>query len=91
MQEGSWNKIGILQKLLSIYTAAEVEWILWMEPDAIFDDPSFTIPFEFYQGMDIVTVANPQKAADGDQDGKGFGNTQTFRSLHREEMAKCYA
>ena len=40
-----------------------------MEPDAIFDDPSFTIPFEFYQGYDIVSVADPQNAAKGYLDG----------------------
>ena len=70
MKEGSWNKIGILRKLLDAYSPAEAEWILWMEPDAIFDDPSFTIPFEFYQGRDIITVASPQLAAQGDLDGE---------------------
>ena len=43
-----------------------------MEPDAIFDDPSFTIPFEFYQGFDIISVADPQNAAKGQLDGNLF-------------------
>lgn len=69
MQEGSWNKIGILRKLLDAYTPVEAEWILWMEPDAIFDDPGFTIPFEFYQGRDIITVPSSQLPAEGNLDG----------------------
>lgn len=70
LQEGSWNKIGILRKILATYTAEEVEWILWMEPDAIFDDSGLTMPFEFYQGKDIITVADPDLAANGDLDGE---------------------
>ena len=69
VQEGSWNKIGILRKLLDAYSPAEAEWILWMEPDAIFDDLSFTIPFEFYQGRDVITVASPELADQGDLNG----------------------
>ena len=47
-----------------------------MEPDAIFDDPSFTIPFEFYQGMNIVTVGDPEKATMGNFEG-GAGSLST--------------
>jgi hypothetical protein len=54
---------------LDAYSPADAEWILWMEPDAIFDDPSFTFPFEFYQGRDIITVANTQLVAQGDLNG----------------------
>lgn len=79
MQEGSWNKIGILLKLLSIYSAEEVEWILWMEPDAIFDDPSFVLPFESYQGVDIITAGTSEMASYGSLEGtKSLGTWFCF-------------
>ena len=52
------------------HSPEELEWVLWMEPDAIFDDPGFTIPFEFYQGFDIISVADPVNAAKGELDGE---------------------
>ena len=70
VQEGAWNKIGILNKLLRAYKPKDVEWILWMEPDAIFDNPAFTFPFEHYQGRDIVTVADLEKVKAGDINGR---------------------
>lgn len=65
---------------MSTYTEDELEWVLWMEPDAIFDDPSLTIPFEFYQGMDIITVADPKKADLGDPEGKRSAFISMFNS-----------
>ena len=74
-QEGSWNKIGILRKLLADHSPEELEWVLWMEPDAIFDDPGFTIPFEFYQGFDIISVADPVRAAEGHLNGEACASS----------------
>ena len=68
-QEGAWNKIGIINKLLKAYKPEDVEWILWMEPDAIFDNPAFTFPFEHYQGKNIITVADAAQVSSGESKG----------------------
>lgn len=65
VQEGSWNKIGIIRRLLASNTEAELQWILWMEPDAVIDDPSFTLPLEIYQGKDIIALEDREKSTKG--------------------------
>ena len=58
-----------MRKLLAANPPADAEWILWMEPDTLFDDPSFTFPFEFYQGIDLVTVADVEAFKKGNPKG----------------------
>ena len=53
-QTGQYNKIAFVRKLLDETDPAAAEWILFVEPEMVIDDPAFTFPFEFYAGRDLV-------------------------------------
>ena len=40
-----------------------IEWLLWMDDDAIFTDMNFTFPFEEYDaaGINLVIWGDPQR------------------------------
>ena len=40
-----------------------VEWLLWMDDDAIFTDMNFTFPFDVYDeaGVNLVIWGDPQR------------------------------
>ena len=73
MQAGSWNRVGILRKLLRANSPRDAEWILWMDPEVLFDDISFALPFDMYHSVDLV-VPDAEAAtvkSEGSLHGKG--------------------
>ena len=73
MQPGAWNRVGILRKLLRANSPRDAEWILWMDPEVLFDDISFTLPFDMYHSADLV-VPDAEAArvkSEGSLHGKG--------------------
>nr|PNR44278.1 hypothetical protein PHYPA_016662 [Physcomitrium patens] len=49
---GFWAKLPLLRKLMLAHP--EVEWIWWMDSDALFTDMTFEIPIEKYKGYNMV-------------------------------------
>jgi xyloglucan 6-xylosyltransferase len=49
---GFWAKLPLLRKLLLAHP--EVEWIWWMDSDALFTDMTFEIPIAKYAGYNMV-------------------------------------
>ncbi len=70
-QWGAWEKIRLVQRLMQDGTSAEGEWILYMEPDVLFDEIAFTFPFDMYagQGKDLIILGRPEQAQKGDYAG----------------------
>lgn len=48
---GAWNKVALILKLLRIKS---LEWIVWMDYDSLIMDFDFNIPFEKYEGKDLI-------------------------------------
>ena len=46
--------MALIHKLLKETPSSEVEWILYMDPQTLFDQPSYVFNFEFYAGRDLV-------------------------------------
>ena len=72
VQNGQWNKVSFIKKLLDTTDPSDAEWILYMEDDTIIDAPGFTLPFEFYAGKDIILLGNPATIRAGDPKGRVF-------------------
>ncbi|XP_024402671.1 xyloglucan 6-xylosyltransferase 2 [Physcomitrium patens] len=49
---GFWAKLPLLRKLM--LTNPAVEWIWWMDSDALFTDMSFEVPLEKYENYNLV-------------------------------------
>ncbi|XP_024372288.1 probable xyloglucan 6-xylosyltransferase 3 [Physcomitrium patens] len=49
---GFWAKLPLLRKLLLAHP--EIEWIWWMDSDALFTDMTFEIPIEKYKSYNMV-------------------------------------
>lgn len=49
---GFWAKLPLLRKLM--LTHPEVEWIWWMDSDAMFTDMLFELPMEKYKDVNMV-------------------------------------
>jgi len=49
---GFWAKLPLLRKLM--LTNPAVEWIWWMDSDALFTDMSFEVPLEKYENFNLV-------------------------------------
>ncbi|KAL2641918.1 hypothetical protein R1flu_009505 [Riccia fluitans] len=49
---GFWAKLPLLRKLMLAHP--EVEWIWWMDSDAMFTDMLFEIPMEKYKGFHLI-------------------------------------
>jgi xyloglucan 6-xylosyltransferase len=47
-----WAKLPLLRKLMLSHP--DVEWIWWMDSDAIFTDMAFEVPMEKYEGMNLI-------------------------------------
>ena len=63
--EAAWNKIPLLYVLMhpDSPVTSGVEWMLWMDDDAIFTDFNFTLPFRRYDdaGVNLVIWGDPQR------------------------------
>lgn len=49
---GFWAKLPLLRKLM--LTNPEMEWVWWMDSDALFTDMSFKVPLEKYNNYNLV-------------------------------------
>ncbi|CAK9874014.1 unnamed protein product [Sphagnum jensenii] len=49
---GFWSKLPLIRKLMLAHP--EVEWIWWMDSDAMFTDMVFELPLEKYQNHNLV-------------------------------------
>jgi len=63
--EAAWNKIPLLYILMQPESPVTqgIEWLLWMDDDAIFTDMNFTFPFDEYDaaGINLVIWGDPQR------------------------------
>lgn len=48
----------MVKDLLETTPTHVAEWILYMDSEAIFDDPSVTFAFEFYRGRDVILTGD---------------------------------
>ncbi|KAK9789231.1 hypothetical protein WJX73_005530 [Symbiochloris irregularis] len=53
-----WAFVSMVKELLETTPTHVAEWILYMDSEAIFDDPSVTFAFEFYRGRDVVLTGD---------------------------------
>ncbi|KAL5205197.1 hypothetical protein ABZP36_033406 [Zizania latifolia] len=54
---GYWAKLPLLRRLMLSHP--EVEWVWWMDSDALFTDMAFELPFERYEGRNLVIHGYP--------------------------------
>ncbi|XP_072951799.1 probable glycosyltransferase 2 [Typha angustifolia] len=54
---GYWSKLPLLRKLLVSHP--EIEWIWWMDSDALFTDMAFQIPLSKYDNHNLVIHGYP--------------------------------
>ena len=61
-ENAMWNKPALLAKLLNNSLTAGVEWLLWIDSDAIFTDMSFELPLDEYvdKGYHLVLWGEPR-------------------------------
>ena len=63
--EAAWNKIPLLYILMhpESQLSQGIEWMLWMDDDAIFTDMEFNFPFADYDaaGINLVIWGDPQR------------------------------
>ena len=55
-ENAMWNKPALIAKLLNSSLTAGVEWLLWIDSDAIFTDMSFELPLDEYIANDYHLV-----------------------------------
>lgn len=71
-QMWAWNKVALLQKVLRETPPERAPWILYMQPDTIIDEISFSFPFEMYQDKHWVSVGNAESVINGWASGKAL-------------------
>uniref|UniRef100_A0ACD5Y4J6 Uncharacterized protein n=1 Tax=Avena sativa TaxID=4498 RepID=A0ACD5Y4J6_AVESA len=49
---GYWSKLPLLRRLMLSHP--EVEWVWWMDSDALFTDMAFELPLERYEASNLV-------------------------------------
>ncbi|KAJ1274273.1 hypothetical protein BS78_05G050000 [Paspalum vaginatum] len=54
---GYWSKIPLVRRLMLAHP--EVEWIWWVDSDAIFTDMAFELPLDRYDGRNLVVHGYP--------------------------------
>jgi len=63
--EAAWNKIPLLYMLMHPESTLSqgIEWMLWMDDDAVFTDMEFNFPFADYDaaGINLVIWGDPQR------------------------------
>ncbi|KAF8707083.1 hypothetical protein HU200_030315 [Digitaria exilis] len=55
---GYWSKIPLVRRLMLSHP--EVEWVWWVDSDAIFTDMAFELPFSRYEGRNLVIHGYPE-------------------------------
>ncbi|KAF7064521.1 hypothetical protein CFC21_070819 [Triticum aestivum] len=55
---GYWSKLPLLRRLMLSHP--EVEWVWWMDSDALFTDMGFEIPLSRYEGSNLVIHGYPE-------------------------------
>lgn len=53
----NWSKLSLIRKMMLSHP--EVEWVWWMDSDALFTDMNFEIPLHKYEGYNMVVHGNP--------------------------------
>ena len=66
VQGHEFERAAAVLKLLQGIPASEAEWILYMDPQTMFDAPTETFNFEFYAGRDLVVACDIWKLKSGD-------------------------
>jgi xyloglucan 6-xylosyltransferase len=54
---GYWSKIPLARRLMLAHP--EVEWVWWVDSDAVFTDMAFELPLERYEGKNLVVHGYP--------------------------------
>ncbi|KAG0497288.1 hypothetical protein HPP92_001757 [Vanilla planifolia] len=54
---GYWAKLPLIRRLMLSHP--EVEWIWWMDSDALFTDMAFELPMSKYEGYNLVIHGYP--------------------------------
>ena len=57
-QGKDWSQITMVRRLLESTPVHVAEWILYMDSEAIFNDPAVTFAFEFYGGRDLIVTGS---------------------------------
>ena len=87
--EAAWNKIPLLYILMHPDSPVTqgIEWLLWMDDDAIFTDMNFTFPFEEYDaaGINLVIWGDPQRVFRANVDSP-FIHPQHSSTTQRSEV-----
>lgn len=72
VQEGTWNKVGMLRKIMEDVPPERAEWIVYMQPETFFDDTTFAIPFDSYRDRDLVLIGNQTALRNGQMRGEAI-------------------
>lgn len=59
-----WNKIGTILKVMDDYP--DMDWYLWIDSDAMIIDVNFLLPFQRFNGKDLIIWGNETRLALGD-------------------------
>lgn len=70
VQEGTWNKVGMMRKILEDTPPERAEWIVHMQPETFFDDTTFAIPFDSYRDKDLILIGNQTALRSGQMRGE---------------------
>ena len=70
MQEGTWNKVGMMRQILEDTPPERAEWIVHMQPETFFDDTTFAIPFDSYRDKDLILIGNQTALRNGQMRGE---------------------
>lgn len=77
IQEGTWNKVGMVRKILEDTPRERAEWIVYMQPETFFDDTTFSIPFDSYRDKDLVLIGNETALRNGQMRGESRSRTSS--------------
>ena len=69
LQEGTWNKVGMIRKIMEDTPPERAEWIVYMQPETFFDDTTFAIPFDSYRDRDLILIGNQTALLQGQMRG----------------------
>ena len=78
MQEGTWNKVGMMRQILEDTPPERAEWIVHMQPETFFDDTTFAIPFDSYRDKDLILIGNQTALRNGQMRGESV--PQNYKS-----------